>query len=229
MTRIGELVLPGRVWVQESTVEFVLGRVRRVVRIQGLADRFASRSESQSFVNQLAAEVERFDQGEASLSINPGREFRGRRRRFRLAADPDIGRVVFSLEVHARDRFEFNEETSQALIGITQVNGTIPLTSTGNHSTPANLLLTCWSEMVNPSFGDGSHILRVNTTFLPGETLEIRGEDQTILGNGDRNLLALSEGEFPDIGTGETALYWQSESVSKPTADLLITWRDCFI
>ena len=86
MARIGTFELPTTT-VVDSQTEFLLGRVRRLVRLTAFLTRYASKAEFRQSMADLEREIERFDLGETDLSVNSGRFFKGRRRKWSLTQD----------------------------------------------------------------------------------------------------------------------------------------------
>src|SRR3970040_132329 len=98
MSRIGTFEFPPTTIVDSQT-EFVLGRVRRVLRLTTFLTRYSSKAEFRQAMADLEKEIEHFDLGETDLSVNSGRFFKGRRRKWSLTQDEGRCLAVGELEI----------------------------------------------------------------------------------------------------------------------------------
>ena len=118
MPRIGDYQLPSTTIV-DTRSEYLLGRVRRIVRLTTFLRRYSSKESFREAMEDLEKEIERFDCGETDLSVHTGRSIRGRRRKWTLTRDDDRCLAVGELEVLAEDRFERSETESEQTFSLT--------------------------------------------------------------------------------------------------------------
>jgi len=228
MARIGTFQLPDAT-VFDSRCEYVLGRVRRIVKLTSFFTRFANRESFASTLDDLERELERFDRGETDLSIHEGRFLDGRRRKWTLTRDDDRCVGVGVLEILANDRYERSESENQESVSITSSPQVVNLAPSGNWNALPVLELTATVALTNPSFSDGPRTIECNLTLNPGESLALDSEERTAVKNGVTNVLSFVSGEFVELDPGGATLTYQDETGGGPQASLAVKWRDRWV
>jgi hypothetical protein len=228
MPRIGIFDLPLTTLINEST-ELVLGRIRKVVSITAILEKFSNRSEYLSAVADLEREIERLDRGETDLSIHDGRSLRGRRRKWNLTREDDICLAVAFLEFLAEDRFERSEIENSESFSVTASPQSFDLTPAGNWNALPVLELTAISALSNPSFSDGTRTLILDLDLSPGDMLVIDSEGRTATRNDTENVLNNTVGEFPELAPASATIMYSDETGGGPSASLKVTWRDRWV
>lgn len=228
MPRIGDFQLPETTVVDKRT-EFVLGRVRGIVRLTAFLTRFSSRQSFREAIEELEREIERFDRGETDLSVHTGRSLQGRRRKWTLTRDDDRCLAVGELEVLADDRFERSETESQEAFSLTSSPQTCNLSVGGNWNALPVLRLTASTAIANPAFSNGNQSLRCSLGLEVGDVLELDSENQSATKNGDTNVLSSTSGDFVQLSPGSPVLEYSDENAAGRGASLVVTWRDRWV
>jgi hypothetical protein len=228
MARIGNFELSPTQTVVDSRTEFLLGRVRRLIRITTFLTRFADKAD---FVQQVAAlekELERFDRGDTDLSIREGRFFKGRRRKWTLTCDETRCLAVGNLEALTDDRYERSETLSTENAILASSPQEIPLTVAGNWPALPILTLAATGALDSPVFTVGSMALTVAVTMAAGEVLTLDCEERTADLAGT-NVLHSVSGDFPELPPGSPILTYTDSSPGGPDATLAVSWRDRWV
>jgi len=228
MTRIGTFEFPPTTIVDSQT-EFVLGRVRRILRLTTFLTRYASKAEFRQSMADLEKEIERFDLGATDLSVNAGRFFKGRRRKWSLTKDEDRCLAVGNLEILTDDRFERSESENEETFPITSSPQSENLTVAGNWNALPVLTLTATAALVDPVFTDGTRTLAATLSLGIGETLELDAENRTATKNGATNVLTSVSGDFIELEPGTANLQYSDSTPGGPAASLEVRWRDRWV
>jgi hypothetical protein len=228
MGRIGTFEFP-QTTVVESQTEFLLGRVRRLLRLTAFLTRYASKAEFRQAMADLEREIERFDRGETDLSVSAGRFFKGRRRKWSLTRDEDRCVAVGHLEILTDDRFERSESENEETFSITSSPQSENVTVGGNWNAPAVFTLTAAAALVNPVFTDGTRTLSTEISLGVGETLSLDSENRTAVKNGSTNVLSSVSGDFIELEPGTANIEYSDSTAGGPTASLLVKWRDRWV
>lgn len=226
MVRIGGYNLPQVTTTVDSRVEYVLGRVRRVIQITAVLSQFTSRAAFQSALQSLSREIERFDRGEVEVSLQPGRYLSGRRRKQKMEVDEEKCLAVLSLEVLADDRFEhgslrFHSEA------ITTSPHSFQVVSNGNWNVLPQIQYTPNCPVTYPLFSDGTHQMTVFLEMSSAEVLILDSVKRSITLNGE-NVLHVAQGDFVELSPGTTHLVY-SDAGSVHTASLYLFWQDRWV
>ncbi|MCA9426346.1 MAG: phage tail family protein [Candidatus Omnitrophica bacterium] len=228
MPRIGTFTLPITTLINEKT-ELILGRIRKVVSITTVLEKFASRSAYETAVSDLEKEIERLDRGHTDLSIHGGRFLQGRRRKWNLIREDDICLAVASLEFLADDRFERSEEENSETFPVTTSPESFDLSPDGNWNALPILELTATTALTNPSFSDGTRTLPLTLDLDPGDKLVIDSDARTAMKNDTENVLNSTSGEFPQLAPGSASIEYSDETVGSPAGSLTVRWRDRWV
>lgn len=228
MPRIGSFLFPSTTLAHEKT-EFVLDRVRRVLTLVGVLERFPSRAAYLEAVAELEREVERFDRGETDASIRTGRFLKGRRRKWTLVREDDSCLAAVSIEILAEDRFERSETETVALFTVEDSPLELEVEPGGNWTALPRIELTAVTAVSSPAFGDGVRTLAVNLDLAPGDRLAIDSETRTVLLNEAENVLGATTGEFPELTPGGATIHYADQTEGARTATLELSWRDRWV
>ncbi len=226
MIRIGSYNLPLVTTTVDSRVEYVLGRVRRVIQITSVLSQFASRVAFQSALEGLSREIERFDRGEVEISLQSGRYLSGRRRKHKVEVDEERCLAVMSLEVLADDRFEhgplcFHSET------ITSSPHSFLVISSGNWNALPQIQYNPTCPVTYPHFFDGTRQITVYLEMNASDVLVLDSTKHSITLNGE-SVLQAAQGDFVELSPGTTSLLC-SDAGSVHTASLYLFWHDRWV
>jgi phage-related protein len=226
MIRIGSFNLPQVTTTADSRVEYVLGRVRRVIQITSVLNQFANREVFQSAIESLSREIERFDRGEVEISLQPGRFLRGRRKKHKVEVDEERCLAVMSLEVIADDRFEhsslrFHSET------ITGSPQTFSVVSNGNWNALPQIQYNPTCPVSFTNFYDGTRQMTVIQEMNAPDVLIIDSAKRSVTLNGE-NVLHMTQGDFVELAPGTTHLVY-GDAGSVHTASLYLFWQDRWV
>jgi hypothetical protein len=227
MARIGNFQLPVETTLIDSRTEFVLGRVRRIVRITSVLNRYSTRAAFQSANEALEAEIERFDRGETDLSINPGRFLLGRRRKYEATRDDERCLAAFTLEVLGDNRFERSETLHSFTAAITGSPTVLNLPTGGNWPSLPRIVFSTAVNCSNPAFATSGGSLTVQQIFSGGAILELDSEERTAL-SGTTNLLSSVTGDFVELPPGGATLTCSDGSPTH-SGSIQVFWRDRWV
>lgn len=224
---IGAFTFPETTTVVDVRTEFVLGRVRKVVRLSSVLNRFTDRDDYRAAVAQLDAEVERFDRGESNLSIHSGRFLAGRRRKYIATRDEERCVSVVTLEALADDRYERSETLHTSEQPIAASPQTVALDTSGNWESLPRITLTANAALSNPALAGDSGTMTVAVDLDPGDVLVVDSDLRTVTVNG-ANRIQSASGDFPALAPGGGELTY-SATAATHDSDITVTWRDRWI
>ena len=228
MPRIGTFEFPLTTLVDERT-ELVLGRIRKVVKVTLVLEKFSDKSAYEAALSDLEEQVEKLDRGQADLSIHPGRFLSGRRRKWGLVRQDNHCMAVAFLEFLAEDRFERSETENTQSFSVTQSPQSFNLNAGGNWNALPVLELTANASLSDPSFSDGTRTLSIDTDLVTGDQLVIDSESRTVSKNGTENLLGQTTGDFPELTPNASSLDYSDNTAGNPSGTLKVTWRDRWV
>lgn len=227
MARIGTFELPQDSTLADLRTEFVLGRVRRVVRITTVLSRFSGRAAFVAALENLEREIERLDRGETDFSIRAGRLFNGRRRRHEVARDDARCLAALTLEILTEDRFERSETVRTVADSISSSPKILNLATEGNWTALPRVELTFGQPVSEPTLSSGDFSLEILGDFAPGEVLVADSEERVVTRNGT-NILAQTSGDFIELAPGGATLAY-SATAALHDAAIEVTWRDRWV
>lgn len=227
MPRIGTFELPGESTLAESRTEFVLGRVRRTLRISSVLSRFSGKPAFVEALENLGHEIERLDRGETDFSIRAGRFLRGRCRRHECLRDDARCLAVLSLELLSEDRFERSEMLRTHAETVLSSPRVLNLATDGNWTALPRVEITFGQPVSEPTLSSGEFSLEIRGDFAPGDVLVVDTEERVVTRNG-ANILAETSGDFIELAPGGATLAY-SATAPVHDADMVVSWRDRWV
>lgn len=229
MVALGSFTFPEhRTFVRVRTRE-VLSRVRKEIDIYSLLIHYASLEALRADLEALEGELEKFDRGEASLSIHESRYFMGRRRDLQRFVEPRHLAATVHVLVLTEDRFERSTEEHQETLEFSQSGQSIVVSQAGNGLAFAKFLLTAGGNLVEPQISDGTRSVVFEASLGSGDTLELDGDARTAVKNSTENVLHLVSGEFPLLSPGNTTITYTDDATSSHTGTLQVKYRDLWV
>lgn len=226
MPSVGSFNLPVATTTVDSRVEYVLGRVRRVIQITSVLSQFVDRAAFHVALESLSREIERFDRGEVELSLQSGRSLSGRRKKHTVEVNEERCLAVLSLEVLADDRFEHGVLRFHSA-AITNSPQTIAVAVGGNWNALPQLQFSPSAAATHPHFYDGTRQMTVMVEVDASSTLIIDSLEQTVKLNGE-SVLHQVQGDFVELSPGTTNILY-SDAGSHHTGSLYLFWKDRWV
>lgn len=199
------------------------GRDARIVVIDGVIatqNTVAEIEEALDLVLALASA-----EGEAALSLRPGRHLRVRRKKF--TREVSAGRLTgaFTLTLEAPDPYEVADEDQEVEWVVANAGALQALVTNG--SAPAGLLISIvpTGDLVNPTIGDGVRTFTYLGTVVAGATLIIDAVDHRCLLD-DVDVTPYTAGEFPVLPPDGATLVYLDHLSSTHSATITISIRD---
>jgi len=226
MICIGRFVFPNETTRWRSTIVEALSKERREVTIEALLVQRDDPLGIQRRVERLEEEIERFDQGQATLSLRENRFFEGRRRELVVApsARGDAARV--QLKILTLDRFERSEELHTKCADLQPPTNIIRALNRGNHATPLFIEIQPSGTIDSLTLNIGTSQLTYDGSLGSGDKLTLDSETNTAVLNDTENVTHLVN-EFPWLEAG-----WNSiTAVVSGSADgvIQIEYRDLWV
>ncbi len=226
MISIGTFEFPVATTTADSHVEYVLGRVRRVIKITSVLCKYTSHQAFLNALEGLSYEIERFDRGEVELSLKSGRFLSGRRKKHKVEVEEEKGLAVVSLEVAADDRFEHGVQCFYSGT-ITSSPQTFAVVSNGNWNALPQIQYNPTAAVTYPHFSDGIRQMTVFIEMDASDTLIIDSTKRTAVVNGVSVLHSI-QGDFVELSPGTTS-FLCSDAGSVHTASLYLFWKDRWV
>lgn len=226
MVTIGSCSLPIDTTWFESHTELIDQRYRRVIRVESVLSRFASRESFGNSIDELQCQIELVDRGEATVSVTAGRSIHGQRRHCHLHRDVEKCIAVLSLEVVGEDRFEYGSERLHSEM-LTSSPMTIQAVASGNWSSLPRIQISPSEEILYPHLYDGQRQMTVFLTLAALDVLVIDSAKRTVTLNGT-NVLRDTQGEFVELDRGQSNLQYGDASGSR-SGSVYVFWRDRWI
>lgn len=214
--RIDGFQFPQRTSLSHMRMVEAKSKVRKEIRIRSLI-RAASPSQLEHTLDRLRGAVERFDRGEATLSLQPGRYFQGRRRRFDIHPGARSLAAGVDLLVWTADRFE-RSETLHAVDGDTHEGVCrFALFNRGNWPAPLRIELEAASRIEQVTTHTGNEVFELNTPVNAGQRLTIDTEQRTAELDGV-NVFEVCNQNFTSIAPGGNELIIELGDVTAKAA-----------
>lgn len=200
MIRVGAFAFPQESTEVETRTIEAKSKVRKEVRIQSVIGRRWGLSVDEQ-LTEMQASLERFDRNEATLSIHPGRFYRGRQRHYQCHATPEADMAWIDLTFLTADRMERSERVHTCSVALEAGEAMVSLYQQGNWPSPARIVIACDERMEAFVLRNGDEEFRVAVELEAGDVLDIRGEDRSLFRNGERFLTDV-QGAFPEVRPG---------------------------
>ncbi len=201
MICIGTFTFPERTTTWRSIIIEALSKERREIILDSLLLEADCPLGVQRRLDELREEIERFDRGQANLSLHENRFFEGRRRELKIAPSPREDAARVQLRILTLDRFERSTELHTHSADLQPPTNTVRLLNRGNHATPP--LIT-----IQPSGTIESFTLNIDAAELTyegglgsGDRLSLDSEANTALLNDTENVTHLVD-QFPWLDSG---------------------------
>ncbi|MBD3266460.1 hypothetical protein GF373_07295 [bacterium] len=187
-------------------------RVRKAIRIQSML-RGTTSDRVRRDAEELQSMVESFERGEATLSMNAGRYYDGRRREFHLTPCPDGTLAWVDLLVLTHDRYERSTTLHQQ--AATSIAGRIPLSlfSIGNWKCPLAIQLQADMDLTALRIESAEGVFSVNQA-MPGGTPILINAENRLYKIGEETRQTESDAVFPYLHPGMNAVEIKTEPIS---------------
>jgi hypothetical protein len=229
MSSIGSFTFPSRQTAVDIQLRFVEGRTRKVVRVDTILLGSGTLSEFLSEVAALEGEIEKFDHGEATLSVTDGRYYHGRRLSQQRTLDETARFAAFELRFLTEDRFERSTDLHQSGKTITASGDTLVINQTGNAESRPETILTATGDLVKPCISDGERSITYDDTLSAGSNIVLDSDFQTAVLDGTENVLPKMSGSLVLLPPGNTTLTYTDDVTSTHSGSLLVKFRDTWV
>ncbi len=229
MVTIGDYSFPERSTAVDIESKFIDGKLKKIVRIDAIVLGSGSASDFSANIEDLEGEVERFDRGEADLSVTSGRYYRGTRLALRRTVDSESKFGAFEILLLTDDRFERSSALHEEEKTITASGDTLTVSQEGNADALPEITLTATGDLVYPTLSDGTRSLTYNGTISAGSVLVIDADAKTAILDGETNALPKITGSFPVLSPGDTTLTYTDNEDSSHDAVLVVRFRDTWV
>jgi hypothetical protein len=229
MVSVGSFTFPARNTAVDVQTRFVEGRTRKVIRVDTILLGSGTLSEFLTRVATLEGEIEKFDRGEATLSITDGRYSTGRRMSLQRTLDEASRFAAFEIRFLTDDRFERSavlHETSKVL---TASGDTLQVTQQGNAASRPVIVISATGNLVKPAVSDGERTLTYEDDLPAGSELTIDCEKRTAVVDDTENVLNKTAGAFPLLSPGTTTLTYNDDPSSSHNGTLTVKYRDTWV
>ncbi len=226
MTRIGGYVFPSAATHVQTKLVEANSKVRKEVRIRSLV-RAASPSLLEDQLQELQAAVELFDQGGATLSLQPGQIHYGRRRSLEIAPHRRSLAAGVDLLAWTRDRYARSEALHQNEAETYLGKAHLSVFNRGNWNSPAQFTIEAKSAVELITIETEDETFTLNGAVNPGETVLVDSENHRVEIDG-RNEFASCNQQFPILAPGANALR-VSLSPNGAEAGCRVAFRDVWI
>lgn len=229
MVAVGSFTFPPRNTAVDIQTRFVDGRTRKVIRVDTILLGSGTLNEFLNEVADLEGEIEKFDRGEATLSITDGRYVTGRRMSLQRTLDESTRFAAFEIRFLTGDRFERSVALHEESRLITASGDSIQVTQAGNAASRPLVLITATGDLVRPALSDGERTMTYEDTQQAGSVLSIDADLQTAVLDGSDNVLNRMSGSFPILTPGVTTLTYTDNPTSSHSGALTVKYRDTWV
>jgi hypothetical protein len=229
MVAIGDYAFPEHSTAVDVQSRFIDGTLKKIIRIDAIVLGSGNAADFLANVEDLEGEVEKFDRGEANLSITPGRYHQGIRLGLQRTLDRESKFAAFEILLLTDDRFERSSELHEEDKTIAASGDTLALSQAGNVYAFPEIALTATGDLVYPVLSDGTRSLAYNGTIPAGSVLVIDADAKTAILNGDTNALPKITGSFPLLSPGDTTLTYTDNEESSHQGSLVVQFRDTWV
>jgi len=229
MAAIGAFTFPVRSTAVDVRTRLVEGRARKLIRVDTILLGSGTLTEFLGDVGVLEGEIERFDRGEATLSITEGRYHEGRRLSVQRTLDEDAKFAAFEILLITEDIHERSTALHEVAKMITASGDRVAVSQAGNTRSRPRMTLTAVGDLVRPSVSDGERTMTFEETLSAGSSLVLDSDLQTAVLAGEENVLAKMSGSFGLLGPGETTITYSDDAASSHSGSLLVAYRDTWV
>jgi hypothetical protein len=229
MASVGSFTFPARNTAVDVQTRFVEGRTRKVIRVDTILLGSGTLNEFLSQVASLEGEIDKFDRGEAALSITAGRYSTGRRMSLQRTLDEVSRFAAFEIRFLTNDRFERSTTLHETSRTLTASGDTLEIIQEGNAESRPLVIIFATGNLVKPAISDGQRTLTLDETLPPWSELTIDCENRTAVIDGTENVLNKTAGVFPLLSPGTTTLTYTDDPSSSHSGSLTVKYRDTWV
>lgn len=218
MISIGDFTFPPKTTLARVQITEAKSKVRKEIHIQAMID---------GSLENLRQSVESFDRGEASLSLNEGRYYGGRRRFLRVTpvALSSLHWVDFWILTH--DRYErssaLHTHTLNPFIGDTLFS----LANAGNWTTPLYFSIQPSIEISHMEIAVAGSVFVVDENISKDSELIVDSENRLVSVNGG-NYCAYTNDNYPFLEPGAHSISIQVQP-SEASMSGFAQYRDYWV
>ena len=196
MVAIGSYTFPEHSTAVDIQSRFIDGKLKKIIRIDALVLGSGNAVDFLADIEDLEGEIEKFDRGEADLSITSGRTYKGIRLALQRTLDRESKFAAFEILLLTEDRFERSSVLHEEDKTITASGDTLVVSQAGNVYAFPEITLTATEDLVHPVLSDGTRGLTYNGTIPAGSVLVIDADAKTATLDGDTTRFRKSRALF---------------------------------
>ncbi|MBN2326316.1 MAG: hypothetical protein JXR73_04115 [Candidatus Omnitrophica bacterium] len=218
MITIGDFSFPERTTIAQVSVIEAKSKVRKEIRIQSML---------KESPEALQRAIEAFDRGDASLSLQAGRYYMGRRRELLATSNLPGGATWVDFLVLTRDRYERSEAIHAHLVEITTGRGDFSLFNLGNWTAPLCAVLRPSQAVERFEITTASEVFALEETIPAGGELIVDSDARQVYVNGE-NRRASAGLSFPHLIQGANVVAVQTLP-AEAAATCTLQYRDRWV